>query len=47
LQITQRGSPAFRFDVFGNQLIDRWLTFFLSQSGRCNQHGKNERDYQT
>src|SRR6266480_5072633 len=47
LQIMQRSSAAFCFDVLGNQLIDSWLTFVLSECCHRDEYGADERNYKT
>src|SRR5437016_6328952 len=40
-----RSSAAFRFDVFGDQLIRGRLILVLSKCSRCNERDKNNKDY--
>jgi hypothetical protein len=45
LKIMHRGSAAFRLDVFGNQLINRRLTFILSECSRSDDGDGDETEY--
>src|SRR5262249_12938053 len=47
LEIMQRSSATFRFDIFGYQLIDRWLTFILCERYRGDECDKDEKKYET
>src|SRR5206468_12442478 len=47
LQSAQRIGSSLGFNVFRNQFIERWGIFILSESRRCNERHRNEKDNRT